>query len=121
MPSGIFSIMHSRTFIQKQPRMLNLSPLSDPDIAIRPRWPAREDYITEGAYQQLKKVQSILQPHDISLVLTQGYELETKLHKLVHRLSRALRGSFFVSCALNKEAGAARYFVLMAMTYPAPA
>jgi hypothetical protein len=68
---------------------------SNDEILVRPRWPARSVFVTEISYEQLKRAQRELLPHELRIVLTRGYENEGGFLKFVRRITRRTGGWLF--------------------------
>lgn len=62
---------------------------------IRPRWPYDKVLISSKALHGLVAAQDMLSAHNLTLVLTRGYESRGKIIRIAHRLARIIGTALF--------------------------
>ncbi len=75
--------------------MIRLDELREDDFIVKPRWPCKQVFIADNAYQSLQQVQRSLTPHNVRLILTRGYESEGWLLRQLHKIARCLGAALF--------------------------
>lgn len=62
---------------------------------VRPRWPYDKVFISSKALHGLHAAQNLLSAHDLTLMLTRGYESRGKAIRMAHRLARVVGRMLF--------------------------